>query len=122
MSQYLLSTYAVQGEVRGAPSPDEMQEFMGRVIALEADMDALAGVATSEMGAPFCKTVETCEGRDVKGLYAKARKGEIPEFTGISAPYEEPDKPELVLDTNAQTVDESVSQLVGYLEEKGYLG
>jgi len=67
-------------------------------------------------------SVETCEGRDVKGLYAKARKGEIPEFTGISAPYEEPEKPELVLDTNSQTVEESVAQLIGYLSDKGYLG
>jgi adenylylsulfate kinase len=66
-------------------------------------------------------TVETCEGRDVKGLYAKARRGEIPEFTGVSAPYEPPDRPELVLDTNVQTVDESVGRLVQYLEEKGYL-
>lgn len=62
--------------------------------------------------------IETCEGRDVKGLYAKARRGEIPEFTGISAPYEEPEKPELVLDTNVQSIDESVAQLVGYLREK----
>ncbi|MBW2269388.1 MAG: adenylyl-sulfate kinase [Deltaproteobacteria bacterium] len=67
-------------------------------------------------------SVETCEGRDVKGLYKKARAGEIPEFTGISAPYEAPEKPELVLDTNSQTVEESVRQLIGYLEEKGYLG
>ena len=66
-------------------------------------------------------SLETCEGRDVKGLYAKARAGEIPEFTGISAPYEEPEKPELVIDTNDQTVDESVAQLVGYLRDKGYL-
>jgi adenylylsulfate kinase len=66
-------------------------------------------------------SVETCESRDVKGLYRKARAGEIPEFTGISAPYEAPERPELVLDTNRQTVDESVGRLVGYLEEKGYL-
>jgi len=66
-------------------------------------------------------SVETCEGRDVKGLYAKARSGEIPEFTGISAPYEEPNKPELVLDTNSQTVEESTLQLVAYLEETGIL-
>ena len=66
--------------------------------------------------------VATCEGRDVKGLYAKARKGEIPEFTGISAPYEEPEKPELVLDTNVQSIEESVSQLVRYLKEKTRVG
>lgn len=67
-------------------------------------------------------SVETCEGRDVKGLYKKARAGEIPEFTGISAPYEAPEKPELVLDTNAQSVEESVAALIRFLEEKGYLG
>jgi adenylylsulfate kinase len=67
-------------------------------------------------------TVETCESRDVKGLYQRARKGEIPEFTGISAPYEEPLHPELVLDTNRQTVEESVARLVAYLEKNGYLG
>jgi adenylylsulfate kinase len=66
-------------------------------------------------------SVETCESRDVKGLYAKARAGDIPEFTGISAPYEAPEQPELVLDTNLQSVEESVGRLVGCLEEKGYL-
>lgn len=65
--------------------------------------------------------VETCEARDVKGLYKKARAGEIPEFTGISAPYEAPERPELVLDTNRQSVEESVGQLVSFLEEKGFL-
>ncbi len=65
--------------------------------------------------------VATCEGRDPKGLYKKARAGEIPEFTGISAPYEEPEKPELVLDTANQTVEDSVAALVAYLEEKGHL-
>ena len=58
----------------------------------------------------------------MKGLYRKARAGEIPEFTGISAPYEAPERPELVLDTNAQTVEESVAALLGYLQDKGYLG
>ena len=66
-------------------------------------------------------SLETCESRDVKGLYQKARAGEIPEFTGISAPYEAPEKPELVLDTNRQSVEESVGSLVTFLEEKGYL-
>jgi adenylylsulfate kinase len=67
-------------------------------------------------------SVETCEGRDVKGLYKKARAGEIPEFTGISAPYEEPNNAELLLDTNKQSVDESVAQLVAYLKDNSYLG
>ncbi|HKE11469.1 MAG TPA: adenylyl-sulfate kinase [Myxococcota bacterium] len=66
-------------------------------------------------------SIETCESRDVKGLYRKARAGQIPEFTGISAPYEAPEQPELVLDTGRQTVEESVGELLRYLEEKGYL-
>jgi adenylylsulfate kinase len=65
--------------------------------------------------------VATCERRDPKGLYKKARAGEIPEFTGISAPYEAPEKPELVLDTAKLSVEESVAKLVGFLEEQGYL-
>jgi adenylylsulfate kinase len=67
-------------------------------------------------------SLETCEARDVKGLYERARRGEIPEFTGISAPYEAPLRPELVLDTNRMTVEEGVASLVGYLEKHGYLG
>jgi len=66
-------------------------------------------------------SLETCEQRDAKGLYKKARAGEIPEFTGISAPYEAPESPELVLDTNRQSVEESVGKLVEYLDAKGYL-
>jgi adenylylsulfate kinase len=66
-------------------------------------------------------SVTTCEGRDPKGLYQKARDGEIPEFTGISAPYEAPESPELALDTGVLGVEESVTRIIEYLEEKGYL-
>lgn len=52
--------------------------------------------------------VETCAGRDPKGLYAKAKKGEIENFTGISAPYEEPENPELIVDTESLSLKESV--------------
>jgi len=65
--------------------------------------------------------LETCEARDPKGLYQKARAGQIPEFTGISAPYEAPERPELVLDTGVLSVEESVATLIRYLEGKGYL-
>jgi len=65
--------------------------------------------------------VATCETRDPKGLYKKARAGEIPEFTGISAPYEAPEKPELVLDTAKLSVEESVGRLLGHLEAQGIL-
>ena len=57
-----------------------------------------------------------CEGRDPKGLYKKARKGEIAEFTGISAPYEEPDSAELEVDTGELSLQESVARLLGYVE------
>ena len=57
-----------------------------------------------------------CESRDPKGLYKRARRGEIPDFTGISAPYEVPDRPELVLPTGVQTVAESVAALLTYVE------
>jgi len=66
--------------------------------------------------------VETCEERDVKGLYKKARAGEIPEFTGISAPYEAPAKPELVIRTKDQSVEESSNQVLAFLEKRGVLG
>lgn len=65
--------------------------------------------------------VEVCEDRDPKGLYKKARAGEIKEFTGISAPYEEPDAPEIVIETDKQSLEESVAQVVDYLRENGYL-
>jgi bifunctional enzyme CysN/CysC len=64
----------------------------------------------------------TCEGRDPKGLYAKARRGEIPEFTGISAPYEPPEVPELIVDTAANDVDVCVDGLVEYVERHFALG
>ena len=63
-------------------------------------------------------SVETCEERDVKGLYAKARSGEIKEFTGVSDPYEPPENPELVLETERQSPEESAQQILVYLEER----
>lgn len=66
-------------------------------------------------------SVEVCESRDPKGLYQKARAGEIANFTGISAPYEAPDDPEIVVETDQQTLEDSVQQVIGYLEDQGYL-
>jgi adenylylsulfate kinase len=65
--------------------------------------------------------VEVCEQRDVKGLYKKARAGEIKEFTGISAPYEAPGKPELTLNTAGQSVEASAKQIVAHLERHGVI-
>ena len=63
-------------------------------------------------------SLEEAERRDVKGLYKKARAGEIKEFTGVSDPYEAPENPELVIDTESQTPEESAQQIVAYLEER----
>jgi len=66
-------------------------------------------------------SVEAAEARDPKGLYKKARSGEIKEFTGISAPYEKPEKPEILIDSEKTSVEDAVRQIVGYLEERGLL-
>ncbi len=62
--------------------------------------------------------VEVCEQRDPKGLYKKARAGQIKHFTGVSAPYEAPESPELVIHTDRQTVGESVAQIIDYLKQQ----
>jgi adenylylsulfate kinase len=66
-------------------------------------------------------SLEDCETRDVKGLYAKARTGEIPEFTGVSDPYEPPPHPELVLQTLGRSAEQSASEVVIYLVTHGLL-
>ncbi|RUL48052.1 adenylyl-sulfate kinase [Lysinibacillus antri] len=66
-------------------------------------------------------SVEECERRDPKGLYNKARNGEIPNFTGISAPYEAPDNPELVVDSENFSVEECTEQIIKFLTEKNYI-
>ncbi len=66
--------------------------------------------------------LETCEKRDPKGLYKKARAGEIKEFTGISAPYEAPEKPELAINTSQNSdVKENAKRVIQYLKDHGYL-
>jgi adenylylsulfate kinase len=65
--------------------------------------------------------LEVCEQRDIKGLYAKARAGEIKEFTGISSPYEAPATPELRIDTGSQDLEACVAQVLAYLESAGVI-
>ena len=65
--------------------------------------------------------LDECERRDPKGLYKKARAGEIPEFTGISAPYEAPNKPELTVDTGKQSEEETLALVIDYLESNSYI-
>ncbi|MBX3442519.1 MAG: adenylyl-sulfate kinase [Planctomyces sp.] len=67
-------------------------------------------------------SLETCEKRDPKGLYKKARAGEIKNFTGISDPYEAPEKPELVLDSNTKGIDDLADEVIAYLKANGLLG
>ncbi len=66
-------------------------------------------------------SLETCESRDPKGLYKKARAGEIPNFTGISAPYEAPENPEIVLDSDNKGIEALAREVIAYLEAKGIL-
>ncbi|MGB9588059.1 MAG: adenylyl-sulfate kinase, partial [Armatimonadota bacterium] len=60
-----------------------------------------------------------CEARDPKGLYAKARRGEIPDFTGVSSPYEAPEDPELRLSRANESVETTVDKIVRYMRDKG---
>ncbi len=84
---------------------------------------AIRGEARELMGERFVEvyvkaSVDTCADRDVKGLYKKAFAGEIKEFTGVSDPYEAPDKAEVVCDTENEAPEESADKLLAYLEER----
>jgi adenylylsulfate kinase len=79
--------------------------------------------ARARMGKRFVEvyvraSVEECERRDVKGLYQRARSGEIEAFTGVSDPYEEPPAPELLVETEQETPEDSAARLVALVEER----
>lgn len=77
-----------------------------------------AMVRTGEFVEVYCQCpVEVCEQRDIKGLYRKARAGEITQFTGISSPYEAPDAPELVVNTSEKSLHDCVQQVIDVLEQ-----
>ncbi|MFC5649811.1 adenylyl-sulfate kinase [Paenibacillus solisilvae] len=90
----------------------------------QADRDMVRALfAENEFLEIFVKcSLEECERRDPKGLYKKARAGIIPDFTGISAPYEEPDNPNLVIETEHSTSAQSVKKIIDFLMDKGYIG
>jgi len=70
----------------------------------------------------YCNApIEICEERDVKGMYKKARAGQIPEFTGISSPYEAPDNPELSVDTGKAEIDDCVQQVIDEMVQRGLI-
>ena len=83
------------------------------------DRDRIRAIAGDIFHEVFIEAdLEICENRDPKGLYVKARNGEISDFTGISAPYEKPRNPELVIDTEEQGIGESTTKLLSYIDEK----
>jgi adenylylsulfate kinase len=96
-----------------AISPYEAARLKARALVEESGAFVEVYVATP---------VEECERRDVKGLYVKARTGEIAEFTGVSDPYEEPADPELRIDTTEHEPEESARLVLAKLEELGLVG
>ncbi|MBL6957378.1 MAG: adenylyl-sulfate kinase [Rhodospirillales bacterium] len=85
----------------------------------QADRDLARAVKPDGFHEVFVKAdLETCEERDPKGLYKRARLGEIPEFTGISAPYEQPAAAELVVDTGALSIGQSINRLLEYVDDQ----
>jgi adenylylsulfate kinase len=79
-------------------------------------------ISNSDFIEIYCKaSLKTCEERDVKGLYKRARAGEIKNYTGIDSPYEAPENPELIIDTDKETLDESVSKIYKFLKRKAII-
>ncbi|WP_338462719.1 adenylyl-sulfate kinase [Synechococcus elongatus IITB7] len=93
------------------------------VSPFRADRDRVrALVSDGEYIEVYCQaSLDVCEQRDVKGLYAKARAGQIPEFTGISSPYEAPEAAELKIDTGSRSLDDCVAQVLNYLVQQGII-
>ncbi|MDD3528471.1 MAG: adenylyl-sulfate kinase [Gallionellaceae bacterium] len=87
---------------------------------LRADRERVRQLVGDDFVEVYVKCpLAVCEARDVKGMYAKARQGLIKEFTGISSPYEEPERPELVVDTSVTELDAAVAQVVDLLAARG---
>jgi adenylylsulfate kinase len=79
-------------------------------------------ISNSDFIEIYCKaSLKTCEARDVKGFYKRARAGEIKNYTGIDSPYEAPENPELIIDTDKETLEESVSKIYNFLERKAII-
>ena len=103
-------------------SPTRADRARARAIHAEergAGADAEEGLGFLEVFVDC--PLEVAEERDPKGLYKKARAGEIKEFTGLSAPYEEPEKPDVHVRTDKESVEEAVAKIVRYCEEQGLL-
>jgi len=81
-------------------------------------IEPLGGFVMVHLSTP----VEVCEGRDRKGLYAKARAGILKEFTGVSDPYEEPQDAEIVINTTGLSPEEAAQAIILYMEHEGFIG
>ena len=111
------------GEVAKLLSEANVVVLTAFISPYRADRDAVRALlpAGRFLEVHLGASVEECEARDAKGLYKKARAGQIPEFTGISAPYEAPLKPELVLKCGAETLEESTRRVLSLLVERGII-
>jgi adenylylsulfate kinase len=142
-------TYVIDGDVVrsrlnsdlgfGAADRDENIRRIGEVAALFADAGLIlivAAISPYKVGREGARhaagsdrffevyvraPLEVCETRDPKGLYRRARRDEIPEFTGVSAPYEEPESPELCVDTADRSVADCTDQIIDCLRSAGFL-
>jgi adenylylsulfate kinase len=113
------------GEVARLFADAGVLTFTSFISPYRADRDAARAIH-QQTGLPFIEVfvrtpVETCEQRDPKGLYAKARAGQVKEFTGVSAPYEEPLRPELILDTTELSPVQAAAAILDHLAEAGLL-
>ena len=107
------------GEVAGLFMQAGMLTLTAFISPFRADREKVRAIVGENFIEVHCDTaLEVCESRDVKGLYKKARAGEIAEFTGISSPYEAPENPEIRVDTGSNDLSVCVDQVIAYLVDK----
>jgi len=106
------------GEVAALQANSGVVILSAFISPYQADRDKARAAAPNYFHEIYVKAdLATCESRDPKGLYKKARSGEIKEFTGIDSPYEPPVNPDMVVDTQSNDIDTCVSQIVDYIEQ-----
>jgi len=107
------------GEVAGLFVQAGMLTLTAFISPFRADREKVRAIVGENFIEVHCDTaLEVCESRDVKGLYKKARAGEIADFTGISSPYEAPENPEIRVDTGSNDLSVCVDQVIAYLVDK----
>ncbi len=109
------------GFVCGLLNKHQVNTVVALISPYQATRDKLRNLLPGFIEIYVNCSLEVCIQRDPKGLYKKAIAGEIPKFTGISDPYEAPIAPDLVVDTERFTVEESIQQILGYLSENGWI-